>query len=240
MAVRINKYLASLGIASRRAVDSLIAARRISVNGHVLDQAGYQVQPADVIAIDGKKISSTHPRHRYLLFNKPLDCITTRSDTHGRNTVLDYIDIKERIFPIGRLDRNTTGVLLLTNDGELANKLMHPRHGVGKAYRAYLDKSFTKKDRQHFESGIMLDDRKTASCSAQFFRGSKRDIIVTLHEGRNRQIHRMFQSLGYSVQRLDRISYAGLTAKGLQRGEWRELTKSEIQLLYHCKLENGV
>jgi len=238
--IRINKYLASLGIASRRAVDALIASRRISVNGALLDEAGYQVQSTDIIAIDGKKISSVRPNYRYLLLNKPLDCITTSSDTHGRNTVMDYIDIKERVFPIGRLDRNTTGVLLLTNDGDFANKLMHPRYSVEKVYHAYLDKPLTKKDRQQFEAGTMLDNKKTAPCSARFFRGNKRDIIITLHEGRNRQIHRMFQSLGYSVQKLDRISYAGLTIGALRRGEWRELTKSEMQLLYHCELEKGV
>ncbi|MBI2484135.1 rRNA pseudouridine synthase [Candidatus Uhrbacteria bacterium] len=228
MPIRINKYLADRGIASRRAIDALIIQRRVTVNGSVLDQPGYQVKPPDVVAVDGKRVTRPVPHRRYIVLNKPLNCITTSSDARGRSTVLDYIDIGERVFPIGRLDKQTTGVLLLTNDGELANTLMHPRYSVEKIYRAYLDKPFTKKDRHCFESGIMLDHKKTASCGARYYQGNKRDIIVTLHEGRNRQIHRMFQSLGYSVLRLDRTSYAGLTAGVLQRGEWRELTVNEI------------
>lgn len=231
MPTRINKYLADLGVASRRAIDELIAQRRIAVNGRILEQPGYQVEPTDVIAVDSKPVSLLTPHKRYILLNKPTDCITTSSDTHGRNTVVDYIDIQERIFPVGRLDRNTTGVLLLTNDGELANALMHPRYSVEKVYRAYLDKPFTKNDRQRFESGVMLDEKRTAPCSTKFFRGNKKDILVTLHEGRNRQIHRMFQSFGYSVLRLDRISYAGLTVGEMQRGEWRELTVTELNKL---------
>lgn len=209
----------------------LIAEKRITVNGVPLDKPGIKVSEADVIAIDGKKISTRSKKNVYILLNKPADCITSASDTHGRETVLDYVQVKERIFPIGRLDKDTTGALLLTNDGELANLLMHPRYSVEKVYRAHLDKSFADKDKKKFESGIFLDGKKTAPCETRFFGNGARDIFVTLHEGRNRQIHRMFGALHYGVEKLDRVSYAGLDAGSLKRGEWRHLTEKEIEAL---------
>lgn len=228
MEIRINKFLADRGIASRRAVDELIAQRRIAVNGIILERPGAKISETDSVAIDGKRVETRLRAFVYVLFNKPVDCITTVSDTHGRKTVLDYVKTGERIFPIGRLDKDTTGVLLLTNDGDLANTLMHPRYSVEKVYRVGLDKPFTERDKKRFEGGIMLDDKKTAPCQAQYFRNEKKDILVTLHEGRNRQIRRMFSTLGYEVKTLDRTSYAGLVAGRLKRGEWRYLTEREI------------
>jgi len=231
MKIRINKFLGERGIASRRAIDELIVQKRITVNGLTLDTPGMKVSETDVITIDEKRIATTRPVPVTILLNKPDDCITTSKDTHGRKTVLNYIKIKERVFPIGRLDRNTTGVLLLTNDGELTHLLMHPSHESEKVYRASLDKPLSEKDKKRFEAGIMLDDKKTAPCQTKYFRDDKKDVIVTLHEGRNRQIHRMFNALGYAAEKLDRISYAGLDAGSLKRGEWRYLTDKEVSQL---------
>lgn len=229
MPSRINKFLAEQGIASRRAIDGMIASGRITINGVVLSKPGYLVQASDAIAIDDKTVSAKRKEQVYILLNKPAGCITTAKDTHGRKTVFDFVTVKDRVFPIGRLDKDTTGVLLLTNDGELANALMHPRHEVEKVYRAYLDKPFTASDKKRFESGVLLDDKKTARCITRFFRNDPRDVIITLHEGRNRQIHRMFNARGYTVKKLDRVSYAGLTAGRLKQGEWRYLAHKELK-----------
>jgi 23S rRNA pseudouridine2605 synthase/16S rRNA pseudouridine516 synthase len=231
METRINKYLAQHGIASRRAIDELIAKRKIEVNGVLLTEPGAKVSEKDVITIDGKRMTRAVPPCVYVFFNKPRECITTVSDTHGRKTVLDYIQTDVRLFPIGRLDKNTTGALLLTNDGEMAHILMHPRHVVEKVYHAKLDVPFQERDKKRFEEGIMLDKRKTAPCQARYFHNDKKDVIVTLHEGRNRQIHRMFNALGYTVKTLDRLSYAGLDVGRLKRGEWRYLREKEVARL---------
>lgn len=236
MPIRINKYLADHGIASRRAIDALIAQKKISVNGIVLDKPGMKVGEDDVIEIDGKRIGSKEKKYLYILLNKPAECITTSSDPQGRKTVLDYVRCGTRVFPVGRLDKNTTGVLLLTNDGELANKLMHPKYSVGKIYKALLDKPLTAKDKKKFESGVTLDGKVTARCLVRYMRGDMKNVLVTLHEGMNRQIHRMFKSLGYPVIQLERIQYAGLTARGLARGEWRHLTYKEIDQLKNSTL----
>lgn len=232
MHIRINKYLADNGIASRRAIDKLISDGRITVNGVVLVKPGYIVKDEDVILFDGKKIKIGLKKNVYILFNKPTGCITTNTDTHGRKTVLDYIGCGARVFPIGRLDKDTTGVLLLTNDGDLAHKLMHPKYSVEKIYQAYLDKPLTSEHKKRFESGIMLDAKKTTPCVVKYVDSAKRDVVVTLHEGRNRQIHRMFNILGYKVERLDRTCYAGLGFGSVKRGEWRNLTDKEINKLF--------
>ncbi|MBI2645079.1 rRNA pseudouridine synthase [Candidatus Uhrbacteria bacterium] len=231
MPIRINKFLADRGIASRRGIDEYIKKKRITVNGIVLQKPGYLVRESDVITIDGKKISTKSNPFVYILLNKPEDCITTAHDTHDRETVFDYIDVDVRVFPIGRLDKNTTGVLIFTNDGELANRLMHPRYAVEKVYRAYLGKPLTDKDKHILEAGVTLDHKRTAPCKISFIGDDKQDVSVAIHEGRNRQIHRMFNLLGYSVQKLDRTHYAGLTAKGLKKGNWRYLTKKEVDSL---------
>lgn len=235
MPSRINKFLAEHGVASRRAVDEMIVHGRIAINGSRIEKPGYIVKEGDSISIDGKAVSAETRRARiYILLNKPAGCITTSKDTHGRKTIFDYVKVKERIFPVGRLDKDTTGVLLLTNDGELANALMHPRHGVEKVYRAELNKPFAVSDKKLFEKGILLDNKKTARCATRFFHNNKRDVIITLHEGRNRQIHRMFNILGYMVQKLNRISYAGMNAGQLKQGEWRYLSNKEINSLREC------
>ncbi len=231
MLVRINKFLADQGIASRRAIDVLISQKRVTVNGVLIDKPGLLVKEKDAITIDGRRVATNRKDFITILFNKPTGCITTNSDTHGRKTVLDYVSVGTRVFPVGRLDKNTTGILLLTNDGELAHRLMHPRSMKEKVYRAHLAKALAEKDRKTFESGIVLDGKKTAPCSIRFFRDDERDVVVTLHEGRNRQIHRMFGALGYDVLSLDRIAYAGLTIGNLQRGEWRHLTEREVEQL---------
>jgi pseudouridine synthase len=231
MEIRINKFLADHGIASRRAIDALIAEKRIAINGVPLEKPGAKVRSSDIITLDGKRIIVETKRYVTILLNKPTDCITTARDTHGRKTVLDYIKVRSRVFPIGRLDKNTTGVLLLTNDGDLSNMLMHPRYSIEKIYRAYLDKPLDSRHKNEFESGLVLDGKKTAPCTVRSIHGNRRDVFVTLHEGKNRQIHRMFAVLGYRVQKLERTRYAGLSAEGLQPGEWRYLEKKEVDQL---------
>ena len=231
MATRINKYLAEYGIASRRAIDRLILEKRIRVNGVILEKPGCMIHDGDRVAVDGRELVEKKKQSVVILLNKPLDCIVTAQDTHGRNTVLDFVKTSFRVFPIGRLDKNTTGVLLLTNDGDLANTLMHPRYSVEKVYRAILNQDFTEKSKKEFESGIMLDGKKTAPCTARFFKNDRRDVMITLHEGKNRQIHRMFGVLGYQVQKLERIRYAGFEVGELRPGEWRYLTMEEVKSL---------
>ncbi len=241
MDVRINKFLADHGIASRRAIDTLISKKRIRVNGVILSKPGYIVHESDRITVDGKEIIKKQKKNVYILFNKPSDCVTTVKDTHGRKTVLDYIQSDVRVFPIGRLDKDTTGVLILTNDGECAHTLMHPRYSVEKIYRAHIHKALGDEDKKLFEDGIVLKEQsarggpafggKTAPCKTSFFKKNRRDVVITLHEGKNRQIHRMFGALGYAVEKLERIRYAGLDAGDLKQGEWRHLTKKEAESL---------
>lgn len=228
--IRINKFLADAGIASRRAVDQMIQDGRVSINGQRA-QAGQKISSDDQISLDGANIHSKEKKYITILLNKPDDCITTTHDERGRKTVLQYVRISERVYPIGRLDRHTTGVLLLTNDGDLANKLMHPRFSVEKTYHAYLDKPLTETHMKKLESGIMLDEKKTAPANLKIHNQSRRDIFITIHEGMNRQVHRMFESLRYTVLKLDRIAYAGMTAGTLKRGEWRYATPQELKKL---------
>lgn len=227
--VRINKFLAEHGIASRRAIDELISKKRITVNGVLLEKPGCLVGENDFIVVDGKKIIKKQKKNVSILLNKPLNCITTASDPHGRKTVMSYIKSDVRVFPIGRLDKNTTGVLILTNDGDLANTLMHPKYSVEKMYHATLNKEFTDTHKKVFEMGVVLDGVNTAACSTRFLKNDRRQVIVTLHEGKNRQIHRMFGALGFTVQKLERIRYAGLDARGVKEGEWRYLTEKEVE-----------
>ncbi|MEK7619484.1 MAG: pseudouridine synthase [Patescibacteria group bacterium] len=233
MEIRINKFLADQGIASRRGSDQLILEKRISVNGVILEKPGHVICDTDRVALDGKEIVRKSKQGVFILLNKPANCVTTAKDTHGRKTVLDCVQSESRIFPIGRLDIHTTGVLILTNDGDLANALMHPRYSIEKEYRAYLDRALTDKDMNKLESGIMLDGVKTSRSRIRFLGKDRREVIVTLHEGKNRQIHRMFGTLGYSVEKLERIRYAGLESGDLKRGEWRHLTEEEIESLKH-------
>ncbi len=230
--IRLNKYLAMCGVASRRKADELIQQGRVEVNGKVVTQLGLKINPQkDKVTVDGKLVK---PEEKlvYIVINKPKDCITTVRDEKGRRTVLDLVKVKQRIFPVGRLDRNTTGVLLLTNDGELAYRLMHPKYKVEEAYKVEIDKPIKPEDIEKLKSGIMLDGRKTEACDVYILPNSDRkEIGITIHEGRYRQIRRMFERLGYKVRKLHRVSFGGITVSGMKRGEWRYLTESEIKRL---------
>ena len=230
--IRLNKYIASAGVCSRRKADELIQTDRVKVNGKVVHDLGVKITPSiDTIVVDGKQILILD-EHVYILFNKPKDCITTTSDERGRTTIMDYVRSKQRIFPIGRLDRDTTGVLLLTNDGDFSNQLMHPRSKVKKAYKVTLDKALSLGDIQKLSSGIRLSDGMTEPSEVYPIPGSKNKVIgIVIHEGRNRQVHRMFESLGYDVKKLDRVAYGDITYVGVARGQWRYLTNQEIKQL---------
>jgi 23S rRNA pseudouridine2605 synthase len=227
--VRLNRFLASAGVTSRRKADLLIQEGRVRVNNKVVGEMGVKINPArDKVFVDGKQVNILD-EHVYIVFNKPKDCITTTSDERGRVTVMDYVKLKARVFPVGRLDRNTTGVLLLTNDGELANRLMHPSHEVTKAYKVTLDKPFAEQDTERLKKGIRLEDGMTAESEVYILPGGRRKIVgVVIHEGRNREVRRMFEQLGYEVKKLDRVAYGEITVDGLRRGEWRHLAKAEL------------
>lgn len=230
--VRLNKFLATAGIASRRKADELIEEGTIRVNGKVVTSLGTKIDPArDKVFYQEKQVVLLD-EPIYLVFNKPKDCITTASDERGRATVMDYLRLKQRIYPIGRLDRNTTGVLLMTNDGDFANRLMHPKHEVKKAYKVGLDAPLTSAHAEQLANGIRLSDGKTEPAEVYSIPGGKNKLIgIVIHEGKNRQVHRMFEALGYQVEKLDRVAYADITYEGLKRGGWRHLTKSEIRTL---------
>ncbi|MFA6540292.1 MAG: pseudouridine synthase [Bacteroidota bacterium] len=220
------------GIASRRAADELITNGEVEVNGSVVTELGVKIYPhKDSIVVNGRSISLAQ-NIVYILMNKPKDFITTVNDERGRRTVLDLVNVKERVYPVGRLDRQTTGALLLTNDGELANKLMHPSSNVIKSYHVSLSKSLDAVHAQKLVSGVYLEDGKTAPAEIDIIPGTKsKEVVLHIHEGKNRQVRRMFESFGYEVDKLHRISYAGLTLHGLGRGRWRFLTPKEIKNL---------
>lgn len=228
--LRLNRFLAMVGVASRRAADAMITNGEVELNGAVVMELGAKVNPqSDIVKVNGQTYSLAQ-KLIYILLNKPKDFITTASDDKGRRTVLDLINIKERIYPVGRLDRQTTGVLLLTNDGMLANKLMHPSSEVIKSYHVSLDKGLDTVHAEKLASGVFLEDGKTAPAELEIIPGTKsRDVIIHIHEGKNRQVRRMFESFGYEVERLHRVEYAGLTVAGLQRGYWRHLTDREVK-----------
>ncbi len=231
-AVRLNKYLSMAGVASRRKADTMIAEGSVIVNGKSVTSLGVKIDPSkDTIFVDGKQLVILD-EPVYIVVNKPRDCITTAKDERGRTTIFDYVKVKERVFPIGRLDRNTTGVLLLTNDGEFANRLMHPKHEVKKAYKVTLEKAMTTADAVKLANGIRLSDGKTAPAEVLSIPGGKNKIIgIVIHEGKNRQIHRMFEAFHYKVEKLDRVAYADITYEGLPRGRFRYLSKLEIRRL---------
>jgi 23S rRNA pseudouridine2605 synthase len=228
--VRLNKFLSMAGVSSRRQADKLLLDGSITVNGIVVTDLGHKIDPEnDLIFVNGKQVAVVRG-HVYILFNKPKDAITTTSDERGRTTVMEYLQVRERVFPIGRLDRNTTGVLLFTNDGELANRLMHPKHEIEKAYKATLDKPLEREHAVQLKAGIRLSEGKTQPAEIHYLpAGKKRVIGIVIREGKNRQVHRMFEALGYTVNQLDRVAYAGLTYEGVPRGRWRYLTKTELR-----------
>jgi pseudouridine synthase len=231
--IRLNKFLASAGIGSRRKCDDYIVEGKISINGEVVRTLGIKIDEIlDTITYEGKRVTLAQ-QLVYLILNKPKGIITSANDEYDRNTVIDLIPISERVFPVGRLDQDTTGLILLTNDGELTNKLIHPKYKIPKTYHVLLDKIIHPKDKYHFERGILLEGKKTAPCKLSDIRviDNCSFIEVILREGRKRQIRRMFEELGYHVIELDRIGFGSLTLTGLKRGEWRYLTEEEIKRL---------
>ncbi len=230
--IRLNRFLAQAGIAARRKADELIAAGEIRINGVVVTELGTKIHPkTDVVTYRGNEVT-VDARLVYIILNKPKDCITTVDDEKGRNTVLDLIPNHQRVFPVGRLDRNTTGVILLTNDGDLAYSMMHPKFEVEKAYIAEIDRKLSSPDLNRLRNGIRLEDGLTAPCEVEIIDPPHGVTIgLVIHEGRNRQVRRMFEAMHYNVVKLERIQYAGMTAAGLKRGGWRYLEDHEVRSL---------
>lgn len=231
--IRLNKYISNSGICSRREADVLIAAGSAMVNGKVITEMGFKVKLTDEVRFDGSLISPE--TKRYVLLNKPKNYITTMDDERGRKTVMELVHMaaKERIYPVGRLDRNTTGLLLFTNDGELAKKLTHPKHNVRKLYHASLDRKFAVKDLQTLMSGeFSVEGKKVFIDDVAYVEGeSKTEVGIEIHSGRNRIVRKIFDTLGYKVVKLDRVIFAGMTKKNIQRGHWRHLTEQELNNL---------
>lgn len=227
--IRLNKYIANSGVCSRRDADIYISSGNVTVNGKVVTEMGYKVKPGDEVRFDGKNINPE--KVEYILLNKPKGFITTTSDEKGRKTVMDLVRTatRSRIVPVGRLDRNTTGLLLLTNDGDLAKKLTHPKHRVRKIYHVVLDKPLKGEDLGKIQRGLHLEDGEIQVDEISYIEGAtKRELGVKIHSGRNRIVRRIFQHLGYEVIQLDRVAFAGLTKKDIPRGTWRRLTEQEI------------
>lgn len=231
--IRLNKYIANSGVCSRREADKLIAKGEISVNGTIITEVGTKVNPSDKITYKGKSLTSE--KLQYVLLNKPRDFITTTKDERNRRTVMHLVAnaCPERIYPIGRLDRQTTGLLLFTNDGQLADKLMHPRNEVEKVYSVALDKPFQKNDFEAMIKGTELDDGLTQVDNIAIVSSDKKEVGIQLHSGKNRIIRRLFENYGYNVVKLDRTIYAGLSKKDLPRGKWRYLSEKEVRNLRH-------
>ena len=230
--IRLNKFLANAGICSRREADEFITAGVISVNGVVVTELGTKIQRTDEVKFHDQPVSIE--RKTYVLLNKPKDCVTTSDDPQARKTVMDCVKdaCKERIYPVGRLDRNTTGVLLLTNDGDLASKLTHPKFLKKKIYHVYCDKNVTKADLDQIAAGITLEDGEIRADAVSYASETdKKQVGIEIHSGKNRIVRRIFESLGYKVIKLDRVYFAGLTKKGLKRGDWRFLTEQEVNML---------
>lgn len=230
--VRLNKYLANAGICSRREADNYIEAGLVTVNGVVVTELGTKVNPSDDVRFNSERINPE--RKVYVLLNKPKDCVTTVDDPQERKTVLDCLKGigKERIYPVGRLDRNTTGVLLLTNDGDLASKLTHPKFMKKKVYHVTCDKNVAMSDMDLLVNGIELEDGNVYADEVKYVNEADRSQIgIEIHSGKNRIVRRMMEHLGYHVQKLDRVLFAGLTKKNLKRGDWRYLTEKEVNML---------
>jgi len=230
--VRLNKFLANAGICSRREADEFIQAGVISVNGDIVSELGVKVLPTDKVMFHNQLVRTE--RKVYILLNKPKDCVTTAEDTHDRLTVVDLVKnaCSERIYPVGRLDRNTTGVILLTNDGDLASRLTHPKYDKKKIYHATLDKPLQKEDFEIVLSGVTLDDGLIAADALEFVKDDDdKQVGIEIHSGQNRVVRRIFEKLGYKVIRLDRVYFAGLTKKNLPRGKYRFLNDREVGML---------
>jgi 23S rRNA pseudouridine2605 synthase len=230
--IRLNRYLSNAGVCSRREADELIAAGLVSVNGNIVTELGTKVRPGDEVKFNNERLSTE--RKAYIIMNKPKDTITSLDDPDKRRIVTDLLighDLP-RVYPIGRLDRNTTGVLILTNDGELSQRLMHPKYGVQKVYKATLNKNFKGEHLWELANGLELEDGfMKPDAVVMPDPAHKNEVMVELHSGKNRIVHRLFESLGYSLDKLDRVVYAGFNKKGMKRGEWRELNAREVAQL---------
>jgi len=227
--IRLNKFISNSGVCSRREADTYIEHGSVTVNGNLITEMGYKVQPNDDVRFDGTSISPE--KKKYVLLNKPKNYITTMDDERGRKTVMELVSnaANERIYPVGRLDRMTTGLLLFTNDGELAKKLTHPKHDVKKLYHASLDRKLDLKDLQKLRGEVIIEGKKVFIDAVSYVEGqSKTEVGIEIHSGRNRIVCKIFEHVGYKVVKLDRVLFAGLTKKNLPRGRWRELTKQEL------------
>ena len=229
--IRLNKFLANAGVCSRREADEFITAGVVSVNGEVVTELGTKIKRGDEVKFHDQTVSIE--RKIYVLLNKPKDYVTTSDDPQNRKTVMDLVKnvCRERIYPVGRLDRNTTGVLLFTNDGELASKLTHPKFLKKKIYQVTLDKPLARADMDRIAEGITLEDGEIFADEISYVKENKQEIGIEIHSGRNRIVRRIFEFLGYTVTKLDRVYYAGLTKKNLKRGAWRFLSREEVERL---------
>jgi 23S rRNA pseudouridine2605 synthase len=231
--IRLNKYISNSGVCSRREADRLIEAGAVKVNGKVVTELGTKISPDDKVQYGDQTIS--REKHRYILLNKPKGYITTVDDPEKRKTVMELIEgaCRERVYPVGRLDRNTTGLLLFTNDGTIAKKLTHPRYGIKKIYHVFLGKALSKTDMKKIEDGIELEDGFIKVDHIEYVADAadKKQIGIEIHSGKNRIVRRIFEKLDHEIIKLDRVAFAGLTKKNLPRGEWRFLTETEVNLL---------
>ena len=226
---RLNKFISNSGICSRREADTYIEHGSVTVNGKLVTEMGYRVKSGDEVRFDGSLISPE--KKRYVLLNKPKNYITTMDDDRGRKTVMDLVQnaTGERIYPVGRLDRMTTGLLLFTNDGDLAKKLTPPKHHIRKLYHASLDRKLDLKDLERLRGDVIIEGRKVFIDAVSYVEGQNRtEVGIEIHSGRNRIVRKIFEHVGYKVTKLDRVIFAELTKKNLPRGRWRELTKQEI------------
>lgn len=233
--IRLNRFIANAGVCSRREADKLIAAGEIKVNGKIVTELGMKVSREDKVAHKGKPLNPEKPV--YVLLNKPKGFITTTDDPQKRKTVMDLVKTvgEERIYPVGRLDRNTTGLLLLTNDGDLAEKLAHPSNNIKKIYKVDIDKRITKDHFQQIQEGLTLDDGPVNVDNVAILTNDGKSLGMEIHIGRNRIVRRIFEHLGYEVVKLDRVMYASLDKMNLPRGKWRPLTDKEVVKLKHMK-----
>ncbi len=230
--IRLNRFIANAGVCSRREADTYITAGLVTINGKAVTELGTKVKPGDEVRFDGRRLNAE--KKVYLLLNKPKDYVTTTEDPHAEQTVMELVKeaCPERIYPVGRLDKNTTGVLLFTNDGDLSKKLTHPSHQMKKIYQVTLNKALTKNDLVKIADGVELEDGFIAADAINYISPeNKLEIGIEIHSGKNRIVRRIFEHLGYHVRKLDRVYFAGLTKKNLPRGKWRILTGKEIQFL---------
>jgi len=234
--IRLNKYLSNAGVCSRREADVLIQTGVVTVNGKIITELGYKISPTDTVQYDGETINAE--KKQYVLLNKPKGFITTMDDPQGRKTVMSLVKsaCRERVYPVGRLDRETTGLLLFTNDGDMAKKLTHPRYQARKIYHAELNKPFKAEDFDKLLNGVDLEDGRIRADEVSYVEGgSSREVGIAIHSGKNRVVRRMFESIGYVVVKLDRVVFAGLTKKDLPRGMYRHLSEEEVSFLKMTK-----